>query len=540
MLPVRTVTKIEANPLLSANKNEYKQINVAAYCRVSTDSDDQLQSYEAQVAYYTDHICKNPKWHFVGVYADEGITGTVVSKRERFKDMIRDCERGKIDLILTKSVSRFARNTVDSLNYVRKLKAMGIGVFFEEQNIDTLTTDSEMFIGLYSVMAQSESENISANVKWGVRQRMKNGTFSFHFNTYGYRKGEDGEPQVVPEEAAYIQKMYELYLDGYSTRNIAKYINEQGGRKRTGKEWEWCAIQDILTNEKYVGDMLMQKTYSTDCISKKRKKNNGELPKYLISNNHTPIVSRETFNLVQAEKARRNSKRKKSSQATTELGRYNSKYALSDVLICGECGSSYVRNTKYYKGEKWVYWRCINRIEHGTKFCSKSSGVREEKLHAAICRAISKISPSKDEVFDSMKNTIKYAVTEDDTALNRYNIELNIKQLQNEAEDYMIKAACSEGDKSMYLDEVEKIFAKVKVLREQLEMLEASSVGSGSGDSEKDRITKIFEKMNLEIVEYDDLLVRRLIECIKIMSDKTVVIIFKGGIEITESLNDLN
>ena len=538
MQPVRTVTKIEANPLLTANKNEYKQINVAAYCRVSTDSDDQLQSYEAQVEYYTDHICKNPKWHFVGIYADEGITGTVVSKRERFKDMIRDCEKGKIDLILTKSVSRFARNTVDSLNYVRKLKAMNIGVYFEEQNIDTLTTDSEMFIGLYSVMAQSESENISANVKWGVRQRMKNGTFGFHFNTYGYRKGENGEPEVVPEEAEYIKKMFDLYLDGYSTRNIAIHINEIGGRTRKGKEWEWRAVQDILSNEKYVGDLLMQKTYSTDCISKKRKKNNGELPKYLVSNNHIPIVSREIFKLVQAEKARRNSKRKKSSNAVTELGCYNSKYALSDVLICGECGSSYVRNTKYYKGEKWVYWRCINRIENGTKFCNKSSGIREEKIHAAICRAISKISPSNDEVFNSMKNTLKYATVEDDTALNKFNIELNIKQLQDEAEDYMMKAACTEGDKSKYLDEVEKIFAKVKILREQLELLEASTVESGTSDFEKNKISEIFENMNFEIVEYDDLLVRRLIECIKIMGDKTVTIIFKGGLEIKESLNE--
>ncbi len=262
--------------------------------------------------------------------------------------------------------------------------------------------------------------------------------------------------------------------------------------------------------------------YSTDCISKKRKKNNGELPKYLISNNHTPIVSRETFKLVQAERARRNSKRKKSSQATTELGCYNSKYALSDVLICGECGSSYVRNTKYYKGEKWVYWRCINRIENGTKFCNKSSGIREEKIHSAICRAISKISPSNDEVYNSMRNTLKYATIEDDTELNKFNIELNIKQLQDEAEDYMMKAACTEGDKSKYLNEVEKIFAKVKILREQLELLEASTAKSCANDFERNKISEIFETMNFEIVEYDDLLVRRLIECIKIMGDKTV------------------
>ena len=539
MQPVRTVTKIEANPLLTANKNEYKQINVAAYCRVSTDSDDQLQSYEAQVEYYTDHICKNPKWHFVGIYADEGITGTVVSKRERFKDMIRDCEKGKIDLILTKSVSRFARNTVDSLNYVRKLKAMNIGVYFEEQNTDTLTTDSEMFIGLYSVMAQSESEYISANVKWGVRQRNKNGTFGFNFNTYGYRKGENGEPEVVPEEAEYVKKMFDLYLDGYSTRKIADYLNAQGAITRRGNEWNERGVQRALSNEKYIGDMLMQKTYSVDCISKKTKKNNGELPKYLISNNHTPIVSREVFKLVQAETAKRNSKRKKSNQGTTELGKYNSKYALSDVLICGECGSSYRRNVKYDNGRKKVYWRCINRIENGTKFCSKSSGIREEKLHAAICRALSKISPSKEDIYNAMKASLEYGITEDDTSLNIYNIKLNIKQLQDEAEDYMMKAATTEGDKSKYLEEVEKIFAKVKVLREQLEVLEATSSNANENSSEINRLTDILKTSNFAIEEYDDLIVRRTIECIRVMSNKTIIIIFKGGFEMTESLEDI-
>ena len=275
-------------------------------------------------------------------------------------------------------------------------------------------------------------------------------------DTYGYRKGENGEPEVVPEEAEYVKKMFDLYLDGYSTRKIADYLNEQGAITRRGNEWNERGVQRALSNEKYIGDMLMQKTYSVDCISKKTKKNNGELPKYLISNNHTPIVSREVFKLVQAETAKRNSKRKKSNQGTTELGKYNSKYALSDVLICGECGSSYRRNVKYDNGRKKVYWRCINRIENGTKFCNKSSGVREEKLHAAICRALSKISPSKEDIYNAMKVSLEYGITEDDTSLNIYNIKLNIKQLQDEAEDYMMKAATTEGDKSKYLEEVEK------------------------------------------------------------------------------------
>ena len=195
----KTITKIEANPLLSRKNSELEYIDVAAYCRVSTDSDDQLESYDAQVAYYTDYIGRNPKWRMAGIFADPGLTGTS-DRRENFQRMIRQCKKGKIKLILVKSVARFARNVVDSLKYCRMLKAIGIGVFFEEQNLNTLTCDTEMVLGFHSVMAQAESENISANVRWGIQQRMKSGTFKFRYNIIGYRKGADGEPEIVPEE----------------------------------------------------------------------------------------------------------------------------------------------------------------------------------------------------------------------------------------------------------------------------------------------------------------------------------------------------
>ncbi|MCM1364510.1 MAG: recombinase family protein [Faecalibacterium sp.] len=537
MQVARTVTKIEANPLLASRKNEYKQLNVAAYCRVSTDSDDQLQSYEAQVSYYTDHICKNPKWHFVGIYADEGITGTMVNKRERFKDMIKDCEKGKIDLILTKSVSRFARNTVDSLSYVRKLKAMGIGVFFEEQNIDTLTTDSEMFIGLYSVMAQSESENISANIRWGIQQRMKNGSYAFNYKTYGYRKGEGGEPEIVPEEAEVVRKIFRMYLDGATVDTIAKYIKENGIKNRNGHtDWKRETIRLMLSNEKYVGDLLMQKTFRTDCISKKTKKNNGELPKYLVSNNHPAIIDRDVFKMVQQERARRAGKRKTSDKTITELGKYSSKYALSEILICGECGSPYRRRTINSHGEKKIYWRCLNRIEHGSKYCSKSVGIEECVLHEAICKGISRAVPQKEEILNAMKTTLEYAVTGENEVLDRYNIELNIKQLQEEADMMMVQASRTEGDTERYFTEIESLYAKVKALRQQLETLQTDVDMSGSTDIEVKRIAEILEKEDFSFTEFDDIVIRRIVECIRVMGNKSIVIILKGGFEITESL----
>ena len=253
----KVVTKIEANPLLLKHNNENALLRVAAYCRVSTDSEDQLESYKAQVANYTDVIAKNPKWRFVDIYADEGITGTQTKKRENFMRMLKDCEKGKIDLILTKSVARFARNTIDSLKYVRKLKAMGIGVYFEEQNLDSLKADSEMFIGLHSVVAQAESENISMNVRWGIQQRMKSETFAFRYNLLGYRKGADGQPEIVPEDAGHIRTIYRMYLNGNSLDQIKEYLESNGISTMQGKrEWRKQAIVNILTNERYCGDIL--------------------------------------------------------------------------------------------------------------------------------------------------------------------------------------------------------------------------------------------------------------------------------------------
>ena len=537
MPEARTVTKIEANPLLSLSRKEYRQLNVAAYCRVSTDMEDQLQSYDAQIAYYTEHICKNPKWHFVGIYADEGITGTDVIKRENFQRMIKDCERGKIDLILTKSVSRFARNTVDSLRYVRKLRAMNIGVFFEEQNIDSLDSDSEMFIGLYSVIAQSESENISKNVRWGIRQRMKSGTFKFRFNLFGYRKGEDGEPEIVEDEAEVVRMIFNMYLNGNSINQIQEYLQNNNIPNNNGKtEWSKSTLRGMLENERYVGDMLMQKTFRTDCISKKVKKNNGELAKYLISNNHPAIIDRGTFKLVQMERARRMGKRKISDKATTELGKYSGKYALSELLICGECGSPYRRRTINSHGKKLIYWRCLNRIEHGDKYCKKSIGIQEEQLHRAICRGISSIAPEKEKVLEAVRTALEFSIGGNKNVIEANNIKENIEQLKKELNDFIKRQQETAGDKTRYQQGIIEISNKIKALREQLAIANAKIENHGNTETEVDRIMNSIKNEDLNFTEFDDNVVRRIIECIRVMGDKTIVIIIKGGYEIKQRI----
>ena len=303
-------------------------LRVAAYCRVSTDSEEQLNSYEAQKAYYTSLIQENPEWEMVSVFADEGISGTGTKKRVQFNRMIAACKRGRIDLILTKSLSRFARNTVDCLETIRELKAMGIGVVFEKENINTLTADSEFLITLYSSFAQAESESLSKNVTWGIHKSMEAGNVTFHYSRMlGYRRGPDGEPEIDPEEAKTVRRIYRRYLEGASLGIIQRELTEDGvPTAKDMRGWSRQILKNILTNEKYIGDVKLQKTFVTDCISKQVKKNTGERTMYYVENHHPPIVTREIFHRVQEEMARRTSKRKVMQKTgKTEQGKYSAK-----------------------------------------------------------------------------------------------------------------------------------------------------------------------------------------------------------------------
>lgn len=535
----KTVTVIEANPLLAKRNAKTKKLRVAAYCRVSTDDSEQLNSYEAQIAYYTEAIAKNPSWVFAGIYADEGITGTMTSKRKDFMRLMDDCEKGKVDMILTKSISRFARNTVDSLSWVRKLRAMNIGVYFEEQAIDSLKVENEMLIGLFSVIAQAESENISANVKWGIHQRMKNGSFCSNFSCFGYKRGSNGIPEIVPEQAETVRLIFDLYLDGFSLGQISDHLKKLGVESYSKKgKWGYQVIDLILKNEKYVGDLLLQKSFIVDPISKKSKINRGELPKYLVSNNHPAIISREKFNAVQMEIARRGSLRKKSKFSIREQGRYNSRYALSELLICGDCGSNYRRCGKTFpNGEKGIYWRCINRCENGKESCS-STGIKEATLHSAICRALNKLFERKDETVSLLKSSLKYAVTGSDTLYEVYSIEKQIRKLEEASECLMGLMNSTSGDTDSFLNEIRANFEQVKILQEKLKIAKMNAVSEEKGNEEVERLEKLLDGIDPSFSEYDDLIVRRLVECIRVTKDRKIIVILKGGLQ-TEEVIDL-
>lgn len=532
----KIVTKIDANPMLVQKSGECRSLRVAAYCRVSTDSDEQLESYEAQVSYYTDLIAKNPQWQLAGIYADEGITGTSAYKRDSFLRLMRDCNKGKVDLIVTKSVARFARNTVDSLSYARKLKAKGIGIFFEEQALDTRKENTEMVLGIYSVMAQAESENISANVRWGIQQRMKSGAYQFRYNIIGYIKGENGEPEIETNGAAVIRSIYERYLDGFSLDQIKRKLESDGVRTATGKTvWSKAIIRGILTNERYTGDMLLQKTFTENCITKKVVKNRGEMAKYLITNNHPAIIDRETFRLVQSEMARRNSKRRISDQAITPQGKYSGKYALSELLICGECGSPYRRRHWRCGGNMIPVWRCLNRVEHGTTYCHAIS-IPEQKLHATICRGLSQAIENREDVMQLILSNLSYAITGNDNIPDAYVIEQKIKETQGDMDDMILLSMRTEGDTDRFEKEIRKLSDRLCILREQLELAKQRIAANNTVQKETERLKKALSDTAVTFSQYDDVTVRRLIECIRVLKDGKLRIILKGGLKIEETI----
>ena len=406
-----TPTVIFIPPKPEAVRVSKRQLRVAAYCRVSTDDEEQLTSYEAQKNYYTDKIMTNKEWTMAGIFADEGITGTSARKRPEFLRMIRQCKQGKIDIVLTKSISRFARNTVDCLNYVRALKELGIAVIFEKENMNTLEVDSEILITMLGAFAQSESESISANVRWGIRQAMKEGKVTIQYKyLYGYRKGDDGKPAIIPDQAEVVRKIYDMFLSGTPVRGIQEYLNTSAVPNINGEpKWARSAVDSILTNEKYCGDVLLQKTYIDDCINKKVKKNTGQLPMYLVQNHHEGIISRETFDAAQAELARRSAGKSPSKKnAPTGRSRYSSKYALSDRLYCGECGTRYQRCTwRNRDGSKRIVWRCVSRVDYGNKYCHDSPTLDEEPLHRAILAAINGAVRDKDTIIYNLKNAME-------------------------------------------------------------------------------------------------------------------------------------
>ena len=533
-----TVICIPAKP--EAVRASKRQLRVAAYCRVSTDDEEQLTSYEAQKNYYTDKIMTNKEWTMAGIFADEGITGTSARKRPEFLRMIRQCKQGKIDIVLTKSISRFARNTVDCLNYVRALKELGIAVIFEKENMNTLEIDSEILITMLGAFAQSESESISANVRWGKRQAMKEGKAIINYkHLYGYRKGVDGRPEIIPEQAEIVRKIYDLFLCGTPIRGILEYLNANSIPNISGgSQWAKNAVNSILTNEKYCGDVLLQKTYIDDCINKKVKKNTGQLPMYLVQNLHEGIISRETFDAAQAELARRSAGRSPSKKnAPTGRSRYSSKYALSDRLYCGECGTRYQRCTwRNRDGSKRIVWRCVSRVDYGNKYCHDSPTLDEEPLHRAILAAINSAVKDNNNIIYNLKAAMeKELAPVAGQQLSLSEIDNQLEQLNAEFSKVLAEASES-GDQVAYSDRFREIVQKQTALKSQRDKIQGMLAESGKAAAHIDKCRQAAEVTPAVIADWDEALIRQVVESVTVESDGEIVVALKSGASIHQEL----
>ena len=386
MIPA-TLNRFTAAPIKSSQKRR-----VAAYARVSTDDEEQQTSYANQVTHYSQYIQEHEGWEFAGMFTDEGITGTSTKHRDGFNAMIQSAMAGNIDLIITKSVSRFARNTVDTLTTVRKLKSIGVEVYFEKEQIFTLDTKGELLITIMSSLAQEESRSISENVTWGMRKRFADGKVSLPYKHFlGYRKGPNGLPEIVPEQAEIVRFIYRMFMEGKSPSYIARYLTGQGIPSPAGKsQWRPETVKSILSNEKYKGDALLQKTFRTDFLTKKTKINEGEIPQYYVDNSHPAIIDPALFDAVQME-----------LKARTRPGRRNyTPHLFSGKIYCAECGGLYGSDTCHHQ----TVWRCNNRHRKSTN--CQTPAIRNQSMKDAFVMAFNRVIMQKNEIISICETTI--------------------------------------------------------------------------------------------------------------------------------------
>ncbi len=529
----RNVAVIPARPVFEiAGRQEIAKLKVCAYCRVSTDNEEQLTSYQAQMNHYSDLIAQNPSWDFAGIYADEGISGTSTKNRAQFNKMIEDCKANKIDLVLTKSISRFARNTLDCLKYIRILKEYKVAVFFEKENVNTLDSKGEFLLTLLSSLAQEESRSVSSNTRWGITHKFQQGEIMLNYTQFmGYTKDEQGHLVIVPKEAKIIKRIYKDYLEGKSAKQIARELTKDrvtppGG----GKKWFDSTILSILRNEKYYGDAILQKSYTEDFLTKKRIKNTGQLPLYYVENSHPGIVTKEVFMKVQEEILRRNNLPGASKGGTMT---YQSKFALAHRIVCSECGTTFRRCTWTYTGEKIRVWRCGKRIATGGKGC-RAEAIYETDLQSAFIKVMNELVQNQEEFIGPLLVNIDQVLAQQ--LQNKDEIKARIKELSEiltrlvESQSRMRPSTNISGEEYINISNEYN-----ELVKQQDEMLAKEKECTMRKLQIKELVEVLTSKGDV-ITEYHDKMLRQLVERIYAMPNKEIKFEFKCGIEIIPSL----
>lgn len=475
---MKDVEIIKARNVLSsrARTNLAKRLRVAAYCRVSTDSEDQLNSYKSQVQHYTDLIKSKSEWDLAGIYADEAITGTQVTKREDFQRLINDCMNGDVDMIITKSISRFARNTLDTLKYVRMLKEKGIAVFFEEENINTLTMDGELLLVILSSVAQQEVENISANVKKGLKMKMQRGELVGFQGCLGYDyHPEDKSISINEEEAEIVRYIFRRYIEGAGGSVIAQELENLGYKtKRGSTRWAETTVIGIIKNEKYKGDILMGKTFTLDPISKRRLDNFGEEDQFYIRDHHEAIISEEMFEKAQEILKRRAKPRRLGTDGKRE--KFSRKYAFSCMLECGFCGGTLTRRS-WHSGSQYnkVIWQCVTATKKGKKFCPDSKGIAEETIEQAFIESYRLLCQNNKDVLDEFIARTEETLSDSNASKQLAKVEKDIAALDAKRAKLVDMRLEEIIDKETYEQKYFDLSSQIEQLQKQRESLQESA-----------------------------------------------------------------
>ena len=503
--------------------NGKKKRRVAGYARVSTDSEDQATSYEAQVDYYTHYIKERDDWEFAGIYTDEGISGTNTKRREGFNTMVADALAGKIDLIVTKSVSRFARNTVDSLTTVRKLKDKGIEIYFEKENIWTLDSKGELLITIMSSLAQEESRSISENVTWGQRKRIADGKVSFAYSSFlGLDKDkETGKIVINPEQAKIVQTIFEMFLSGMTPHSIARKLTKQGIKTPMGRDvWRPATISSILSNEKYKGDALLQKSFTVDFLQKKMKKNEGEIPQYYVEGNHEAIIRPETFDLVQAEYAKRIKGRLRHSGVSI----------FSSKIKCADCGGWYGskvwNSTDRYRK---IIYRCNNK--YNGKKC-KTPHVTEEEVKAAFVSAYNKLVTEKTKIVNNLKTVLRTVCQTDELQKDKNRLEQELSVLVEIMNNSVKENARIAQDQDAYRERYNELAGKYDALKEEYDKVVVAITAKEVQGVRLEGFIKELKAQDGVIREFDERLWGSMVDFVTVGRKKEIKVTFRDGTEI--------
>lgn len=506
---------------ITTKQQKSEIIRLAPYCRVSSDSEDQLHSFAAQIRYYTEYTQRNPQYHLVDIYADEGITGTCMEKRNDFHRLLRECKKGLIDRIIVKSVSRFARNTEELLATLRMLSENEVSVYFEEQGIDTAIMNSEMIVTFPGMAAQQESMTISGNMRWSYRKRMESGDFNCCAPAYGFNL-VNGQLEINEAEAAVVRRIFSLYLQGFGKQTIANMLNADGiCRRYHHKKWYGFTIEYILNNERYMGDALLQKSFTTESLPFKKVKNKGEQPQYYVENSNPAIVSKEIYEAVQ----------KLQKQRSTGSGTKKSAYILTGILRCPDCGRSFRR--QIVRGKP--YWVCSGRAS-GTNDC-RLLRVQEDEVYNTFMMMVMKLTDNRDYLIGSLIKQIE------EMQYRTSGSQQRIKEIDKEiadlgAQNLLIarlhtKGILSSSDYTAQSDDISNKITELRIERRK-------KLSEDEDDELLDELKNLDSILKDAEIDcnFDNELFEQTVTGITVKSNAELTFKLLGGIELTEKIHE--